>query len=207
MSVLPAGYEHGVAGPVEVSRWCPACGEFALAHERTGLCMWCDGPTVAATEAPPIERKTVVEDVTCKIDGCNQLEEQHYGKYGRLCLNHRAEAVEANGGTAPATRPVVADGEFLKRVRALGGPARALDKAKRKLSAVSTNEELQAEFAEASRRATATATAENLERLANAVGALRRDAPKRQQAQSTYDDAERQFKLALGAIAKDLRAA
>lgn len=98
-------------------------------------------------------------------------------------------------------------GGYTARVRALLKPARSLDQAKRKLAGAGTDEQLKAEFAEASRRASGVPNEENLARLELATKALRRGAPRQDAARRKYADAEREFKLALGAIAVDFRAA
>lgn len=206
MSVLPVGYAHGIDGPLEVSRWCPKCQDLVIARDDH-RCSWCDNETVPATERGPAPMATATETRTCKIEGCGNPSEDMAGPYGRLCLKHKTEARSARqSGGGTVSRLPTGEG-YAARVRALLKPARALDLARQKLDAAGTNDSLKAEFDEASRRAQAVSNAENLERLEKATKALRRGAPRLDAARRKHGEVERDFKLALGAIARDFRAA
>lgn len=95
---------------------------------------------------------------------------------------------------------------YVARVRALLAPAKSLDQAQRKLDNAGTNATLKEAFDVASRRASGSPTGENLELLEKATKALRRGAPQAEKARAAFNEAERKFKLELGAIARDFRA-
>lgn len=200
MSALPRGYADGVDAPVEVQRWCPNCRQLVLAHDRTQQCLWCEELTVPAADAATTEGRPLmaIAVMTCKIDGCTEERAATAGIYGGLCVTHRDEA--------RATRKPPGGGNgYIDRVRALIPLARELDKAKRRLDTVGAPDALKEELAEAARKAQLTSSPENLERLEKAAKALRRASGRSEPATQIFGEAERKFKLALGAIANDFR--
>lgn len=44
------GIHEGGDGPVVVQAWCPRCQTTVLPSERSGSCLWCDGPTEPLTD-------------------------------------------------------------------------------------------------------------------------------------------------------------
>lgn len=188
------------------TKWCPRCREWGIAHDRTGLCLWCDGPMQdepdgdVGRKEPPMS--TTVATSTCKRDGCTNPIIQQYGPYGRLCAKHLAEAKQAQTGGSATNN--IQSGVHTASVRALVAPAKALDTAAKKLAAVPTNEKARAELAEAMRHVTASATPANLERLADATKAMSKDQPRRKKLQDAYDEALRVFKAEVSRFAREL---
>jgi hypothetical protein len=84
--------------------------------------------------------------------------------------------------------------------------ARELDKAKKRIDSTGNSEALKEALVEASRKATISPTPENLEQLEKAAKTLRRASGRSEPATQAHEEAERKFKLALGAIANDFRA-
>lgn len=202
MSALTAGYAEGLDGPVEVQRWCPGCRQFVVADSRTQACLWCEGKTVpaAAAAAATTERRPLVAIAVriCKIDGCESEAASSAGIYAGLCDTHREEAKKTR-------QPSGGGNGYVARVRALVPLARELDKAQRKLDTVGASDALKEELQQATRRATIEASPANLERLEKAAKALRLASGRSGPAEAAYAEAERKFKLALGAIANDFR--
>lgn len=203
MSALPAGYAEGLEGPIELQRWCRTCAELVLFDDRDHKCLWCETETVPAAEAAMTERRRPMAiapaATTCKIDGCEEEPTSRAGIYAGLCDTHRDEA-RAN------RQPAGGGSGYVSMVRQLLPLARELDKAKRKLETVGVPQTLRAELQEATSRATAQPNPDNLERLEKAAKALRKAAGKSGPAETAHTEAERKFKLALGAIAADFRA-
>lgn len=86
-------------------------------------------------------------------------------------------------------------GSYVARVRALTPLARRLDKAAERLGGTAAEQE----FKQAARLAEGQPTPEHLDRLQKAIRALSGGA----RAQAVHAEAEKEFKLALGAIAHD----
>ena len=202
MSALPAGYAQGIDGPVELQRWCAECGELVLFDDHEKRCLWCRSETLPAVHAGATERRrpmAIALATTCKIDGCHEEAASRGGIYAGLCETHRDEA-KAN------RQPTGGGNEYVDRIRALVPLARNLDRAKKQLEKTGAPSDLKNEFAEASRIAAAQPTKERLERAETAAKKLRRSLSRGQTIETTHAEAERKFKLALGAIAADFRA-
>lgn len=194
------------------SRWCPHCREWGLPHDRTGLCLWCDGPMQDAplNELPEREEEpmssTTLKSETCKIHGCTNEVLQMQGRYAKLCAEHTAERKQAKPGESVGGTPRAAtsQGEYAKRVRSLLLPAKRLDSTAAKLARVASPEKAQAELAEAMRRVQGSPSVENLEQLAAAAKAMASGQPKRQKLSADHAAALRMFKASVASLARDL---
>jgi hypothetical protein len=134
----------------------------------------------------------------CKVEGCTNEAQASTGIYGRLCARH---AEEKRSSRAPAA----ADG-LAGQVRALIPLAVEVDRAKKRLDANGAVQKLEAELAEAIRRATGAPTDENLTRLEQATKALKRARPKHGTLEQHHRSAHQKFRVALTEIVRGLTA-
>ena len=140
----------------------------------------------------------------CKIDGCENEAAQQFGKFGRLCETHRAEA---GAGSPPTDRSSNSGGALADRARKLVPLAKKLDRARAQLEQLPEQSSAKAAFDEASRRASQSPTPENLARVGETLKQLLTTAPKRTKLENDVSSAERALGLALQTFAREARAA
>lgn len=189
--------------------WCPRCREETTTNDKTGLCLWCDGPVQPLCERRPALTAVATETKTCKTPGCEEPIVDERGPLAGLCTTHREEKKQAratagasNGKASPAYAP-----RYQQRIRQLLEPAKALDRAAAKLATVPDDPDPRKLLAEAIAAVQRNDTPENLDRLASASRAAKKSnggGSRRAKAQADHDRAERELKNAVAAFAREL---
>lgn len=208
-------------GVIVMGVWCPTCRE-EVGPLRDGTCSGCNRrvydedqlsarDAIAALQTPrpggPMTA-TAVATRTCKIENCIAEAEDNAGPYALLCATHKQEARAARASSPPAPRSSRTGGASLAdQARKLVPLARNLDKARTQLAVLPDQTAAKAAFDEASRRASASPTADNLSRVGETLKQLQTTAPKRTKLENEVSSAERALGLALQSFVQAARAA
>lgn len=213
----------GVGGTIVVlAAWCSQCKDETMPSDL-GYCAWCgrkivDFDLLKAKDAIASTNtnggtpmSTAVGTARCKREGCDEPAEDMSGPYAKLCTGHKQEARESRAATP---RPAVSrsstgggTSSLADLAKKILPAARKVDRARAQLVTLPSRDQAKVAFDEATRRASAVPSVENLDRVSETLKALQQGAPRRTRVENDVAHAERELGLALQALARAANAA